>query len=185
MGGYNILDILIAAAYTAVFYMGPPLIYAFFIKKKLLSPKEAKITAVITGITVYLIFQFLYVYLKIEGGGTIYPAVFWSTIAYWIIKDNKGEGNSKGAPKDTTNLGNTNIEAEIKETSHETQSSTEPNQPRGELTTKSNEEKEAITAKEAGGNIPVDKLKELKALYDEGLLTEEEYSETKKRLLNI
>lgn len=85
---YNIAGIIISIALTAFFYIAPPAIYAFVIKKSRLPKGKAKKVCTISGVVIFLIFLAIYMAMGIDISGRTYgPALIWSTVAYFIIKE--------------------------------------------------------------------------------------------------
>lgn len=152
---FNLADILISLALTAIAYIGPPVAYAFIIRKRHLTQSEARKTCIITGIGIYLVFFFLYAYLDVDGGGNIYPAVIWSSVAYWIISKTIKESSS--SDKDDTIV---------------------------QKQSRENKSDEMIGPLSDTG-IQVDALHSLKELHEDGVLTDEEFAEKKKQILGI
>ena len=163
MDGLSATYIVLSLVITAVAYVGLPAIYAFAIKKRRLPKKNARIVCIITGVVIYLAFCFYRAYIGLEGGGSLYPAVIWSVVAYYIVK----EKSSSTEPVDKPEPSQAPMPAKPTYSEH----SIEPT--------------DNINTEASKTVIPVDSLKKLKSLHDAGVLTDEEFADKKKKLLNL
>ena len=84
-------EFIIDLVLTMLLYMGPLLIYRFVIVRNKIPRKKARTVSIISGVSVYILISVIYFAIGINSVAGIAPAVVWTFIAYWLIRD---EGSS-------------------------------------------------------------------------------------------
>ena len=97
--GLSITEIIISFIITGIVYVGLPALFTFAVKKDRPDKKAAKIICIVTGVIGYFAFSFYRAYSGIEGGGSLYPAVIWSIVAYNLIKKKEQPAKPMGTDK--------------------------------------------------------------------------------------
>ena len=91
-----VLSLVIQLAITAAYYMGPLLIYRFFIYKNKIPRDTVKKASIISGIVLYLILFAIYIAMEMEGSPNLVACVLWTSVASWIIRETNPGGNING-----------------------------------------------------------------------------------------
>lgn len=85
-----IIDVLINLFLTVMLYEIVPLILKYFMEKYY-SKEEAKKIAIINTICVYALITLYHIFVTDEAKlANIGPAFLWGTVAFYILKNNKG-----------------------------------------------------------------------------------------------
>ena len=83
----DIPGIVIGIVITAAYYMGPLLIYRFFIYRRRLPKSTAKKACILSGIIMFMIMFVIYAVTDFDGSLDMKPAFLYSWIAYFIIRN--------------------------------------------------------------------------------------------------
>jgi len=96
----DILGIVIGIVITAAYYMGPLLIYRFFIYRSRLPRKTAKKACILSGIILFIVIFVIYAVTDYDGSLDMKPAVLYSCIAYYLIREKETAPEVRGELED-------------------------------------------------------------------------------------
>ena len=96
----DIPGIVIGIVITAAYYMGPLLVYRFFIYRRRLPKSTAKKACILSGIIMFMIMFVIYAVTDFDGSLDMKPAVLYSWIAYFIIREKEAAPEVRGELED-------------------------------------------------------------------------------------